>query len=213
MAVDRCRRAESSWTQLGVRSRIPGHCAYLCSMRAVSTVVLLGATLLVLACSRGDRLQVDTARSAASAPASAPQPTPAATPGVPATSSTPKDSCPKWGDWQICSVEDRLTRAGLVLERDPKPVRHDFMSVPGVRYSVSKAEVQVFVYPSGAARARDTDVLDTVTVAPRGKQIIWPEPATLVTAGNLAAIILSVNARQAERIALALGAGLPPHPP
>jgi hypothetical protein len=38
---------------------------------------------------------------------------------------------------------------------------------------------------------------------------MWKWPAQLVTSNNMAAIILSLNGRQAERIALALGAGLP----
>jgi hypothetical protein len=55
-------------------------------------------------------------------------------------------------------------------------------------------------------------MLDTVFVSPPGKRITWRWPATLVTSQNLAAIILSLNERQAERIALALGAGLPAAP-
>jgi hypothetical protein len=131
-----------------------------------------------------------------------------------AVASAPADPCPKWGAWRVCSAEDRLTRAGLVFERDPKLVRYPFMRVPGIRYRVFRAEAHVFIYPSVAARVRDTDALDTATVSPRGgRRILWPEPATLATSGNLAAIVLSLNARQAERIALAFSAGLPPNPP
>jgi hypothetical protein len=119
------------------------------------------------------------------------------------------DGCPKFGLWRICSVEDRLTRAGLVFTRAEEPIRHDFMHVPGVAYEVSRATLQLFLYPSAAERARDTDGLDSNTVSPRGSRIIWPRTATLVTSNNLAAIILSFNERQTERLALALGAGLP----
>ena len=83
------------------------------------------------------------------------------------------------------------------------------MSVNGLVFETSRSEVQVFLYATAADRARDTDGLDTVAVAPRGQHIVWKRPATLVTSNNLAAIILSLNGRQAERIALALGAGLP----
>lgn len=121
--------------------------------------------------------------------------------------------CPERGDWRLCSVEKRLERAGLVITRGTEPVRHDFLQVPGVKYETSRAELQVFLYASAAARAQDTDALDPVAVAPRGRRIIWRWPVTLVTSGNLAAIILSLNERQAERIALALGAGLPPSLP
>ena len=49
------------------------------------------------------------------------------------------------------------------------------------------------------------------SAAPRGTSDtrLWRWPAQLVTSNNMAAIILSLNPRQAERIALALGAGLP----
>jgi hypothetical protein len=109
-------------------------------------------------------------------------------------------------------VEDRIARAGLAVKRRDEGVRHDFMRVEGLVWETSRAEVQVFLYSSEAERKRDTDLLDTVAVAPRGRRIIWRQPATLVTSGNLAAIILSLNDRQAERIALALGAGLPAAP-
>jgi hypothetical protein len=120
--------------------------------------------------------------------------------------------CPLYGDWQPCNLEDRLTRAGLVFERDDKPVRHDFLGVPGTKYTMQNAELQVFLYPNAEARKRDTDPLDTTAVAPPGKRVIWPQPPTLVVTNNLAAIVLTLNGRLGERIALAIGAGLPAAP-
>lgn len=120
--------------------------------------------------------------------------------------------CPAWGLWQACSVEDRISRAGLAVNRREEGVRHDFMRVEGLVWETSRAEIQVFLYPSEAERKKDTDMLDTVFVSPPGKRITWRWPAQLVTSQNMAAIILSLNGRQAERIALALGAGLPPAP-
>ena len=117
--------------------------------------------------------------------------------------------CPTFGLWQACNVEDRISRAGLAVNRREKGVRHDFMSVEGLVWETSRAEIQVFLYASEADRKKDTDQLDTVFVAPPGKRIMWRWPARLVTSNNMAAIILSLNGRQAERIALALGAGLP----
>lgn len=121
--------------------------------------------------------------------------------------------CPMWGRWRECSVSKRLERAGLVFERSPDTLRHEFLSVPGILYETSRTKMQVFLYPSATERARDTEQLDSVTVSPRGQRVIWPEPATLVTSANLAAIILGLNEREVERAALALGAGLPPNPP
>jgi hypothetical protein len=139
------------------------------------------------------------------------------TPAESTISETPRrvpsgSECPLYGDWQPCNVEDRLTRAGLVFEREEKPVRHDFLSVPGTTYTMHNAELQVFLYPSADARKLDTDPLDTTAVAPRGKRLVWPQPATLVVTNNLAAIVLTRNGRLGERIALAIGAGLPAGP-
>lgn len=129
-----------------------------------------------------------------------------------AAAPAPGDACPAYGLWQACSVEDRIARAGLAVQRREEGVRHDFMRVEGLVWETSRAEVQVFLYASEAERKRDTDLLDTVFVAPRGTRVHWRWPATLVTSGNLAAIILSLNERQSERIGLALGAGLPAPP-
>jgi hypothetical protein len=129
-----------------------------------------------------------------------------------ATMPAPGGVCPAFGLWQACSIEDRISRAGLAVNRREEGVKHDFMSVDGLVWETSRAEIQVFLYASEADRQRDTDLLDTVLVAPPGKRIMWRWPATLVTSNNMAAIILSLNGRQSERIALALGAGLPRGP-
>jgi len=115
------------------------------------------------------------------------------------------------GDWTPCAVEERLVRAGVVLDRQEEPVQHAFLQVPGVRYHVGNAEheLQVFLYPSAEARERDTALLDSATVSPRGTRVAWRTPPTLVVSNNLVAVILSVNDRTVERLTLALGAGLP----
>ena len=117
--------------------------------------------------------------------------------------------CPAFGLWQACSVEDRISRSCLAVNLREEGVRHDFMRVEGLVWETSRAEIQVFLYASEADRKKDTDQLDTVFVSPPDKRIMWRWPAQLVTSNNMAAIILSLNGRQAERIALALGAGLP----
>lgn len=124
----------------------------------------------------------------------------------------PGGACPTYGLWQACNVEERISRAGLAVNRRENGIKHDFMRVEGLVWETSRAEVQVFLYASEEDRMKDTGLLDTVFVSPPGKRIMWRWPATLVTSGNLAAIILSQNGRQSERIALALGAGLPAAP-
>jgi hypothetical protein len=109
-------------------------------------------------------------------------------------------------------VVDRLERAGLVFERADS-VRHEWLRVPGAVFRTPRGtEVQVFLYDSDTSRRHDTEQLDTVGVHPKAQRIVWRQPATLVTSNNLMAIILGLNGRQVERVALALGAGLPAAP-
>lgn len=136
---------------------------------------------------------------------------PAATGGAAPATAAGAPACPLEGDWTPCAVEDRLVHAGVVAERQPEPARHPFFAVEGTVYRVGSPdhELQVFLYPSSAERERDTAALDSATVSPKGTRVAWKTPPTLVTSNNLAAVILSLNDRTVERLALALGAGLP----
>jgi hypothetical protein len=70
----------------------------------------------------------------------------------------------------------------------------------------------VYIFPSTAERERAVSAMDSVAVAPRGATGPWPagsEPV-LIQSNNLAAVLLSENARLTERVQLALTAGLPP---
>jgi hypothetical protein len=119
------------------------------------------------------------------------------------------DGCPETGAWQRCSIEKRLERAGLVAKPLPDTARVALFSVPGLRYDVGRGELQVYLYPDSAARKRDTGALDPTRAARPGEAAPWNTQATLITSGNMAAVYLGVNATQAERVQLALGAGLP----
>jgi len=155
--------------------------------RWTATLMAAGVPLSAIAgCDRGAERKMDT-DSGAVAP-----PVPAAAAG----------ECPLTGKWELCSVRDRLEHAGLV----PQPrdsVRPAFASVPGVVYGIGRGELQIFLYPDSAARARDFARFDAAQVqSPAGTP-------TLITSNNLAAILLSDNATQVERVRLALTAGLP----
>ena len=125
------------------------------------------------------------------------------------TGSSADTSCAKSGAWRPCNVLDRLEHAGLVVKQQPAPARIPLFSVDGITYETNRATIHIFLYPNQAARRRDTDQLDSVAVAPRGGVYAWSDPAVLVTSNNLAAVVVSPNERQTERIVLALGAGLP----
>lgn len=121
-------------------------------------------------------------------------------------------SCPKSGAWQPCNVLDRLEHAGLVLTKADAPARIPMFSIEGQTYRTTQSTIHVFLYADEAARRQDSDRLDSLAVAPRGGSYTWSDPAVLVTSNNLAAVVVSPNERQTERIVLALSAGLPPAP-
>jgi hypothetical protein len=141
------------------------------------------------------------------APAGRPGAPVAATPGVAA----PADSaCPDTGVWAQCSVEKRLEDAGFVPQRDGDPVRRAGFAVPGIAYKLGRARLETFVYADAAGAARDLAALDTVRVAPPGERGDWGGPPHLMRSANLIAVLVTLNERQAERVALALTAGPPP---
>lgn len=172
------------------------------------------AVALALACADTPRARSDSLDSARAAD-SANRP-PAAPPPIPqpplAEPHPPLDTRMRPAtNWDSASVEKRLESAGLAPVRVAGPVRHPFMSVTGRAYHLGEAELQVFVYADSAAVARDVQRLDTATVAPPGQRTEWRTKPTLIISNNLAAILLSRNERQIERVQLALTAGrLPP---
>lgn len=117
--------------------------------------------------------------------------------------------CPEWGLWRECNVQKRLDRAGLRLEKQEETIRHDFLDVEGLVWKTPRSEIQVFLYANRAARELDLADVDTLNVSGKEKRTYWKEPAVMVSSGNLTAIVISMNPREQERIALALGAGLP----
>jgi len=71
--------------------------------------------------------------------------------------------------------------------------------------------MEVFIYPSEAAVSADVAKIDTVFAVPRGAKSPWGMGVmpTFVRSANLAAVLLTDNATQAERFTLAITAGAP----
>ncbi|GLC25561.1 hypothetical protein [Roseisolibacter agri] len=166
--------------------------------RSRAAALALVAALSTLAgCADREKARADSAAIAA---------TLAPPPGAP-----PASDCPKDGRWRTCSITKRLTDAGLIPHQLPDTTRVPFLTPAGASWTVSKVDLRVFLYDSVAQADREAQALDPIRVAPRGGSYAWPAPATLVHSGNLIAVLLSENARQVERVQLALEAG-PPQP-
>jgi hypothetical protein len=188
---------------------VPALFIYLCvSMKNFPGPFLLALAVLA-ACSRSSP---DGAESVASV-ATTTLPESASTfrssaSGTVASSTTSR--CPRTGMWATCSVETRLGQSGFVVRRvkEEAPRRPGF-SVPPVAYNLGKTRLEVFIYPSEAALAADMARIDTVIAAPRGARNPWLMIPTFVRSANLAAVFLTENPTQAERLTLALTAGAP----
>jgi hypothetical protein len=130
---------------------------------------------------------------------------------VSATATPPPNaasSCVSEGEWQQCSIEKRLTDAGFVpINKGAAPGA--LFSVPGTTYALGTSTLHVYVFPTAAALKKELSGIDTVAVARRGAIASWPSPPTLITSNNVAAVLVSDNARLVERVQNAITAGLP----
>ena len=121
-------------------------------------------------------------------------------------------TCPRTGLWALCSVEKRLSQSGFVVSRvnGLAPRRAGFSVVPAI-YKLGRTRMEVFIYPSEAAVSADVAKIDTVFAVPRGAKSPWGMGVmpTFVRSANLAAVLLTDNATQAERFNLAITAGAP----
>lgn len=127
------------------------------------------------------------------------------------TSPAAKPACPATGEWAVCSVEQRLKRAGMVARRieAEAPARAAFSIAPR-SYTIGRdSRLELFFYPSEAALKKDLSGMDTVRVAPKNGRGSWPVPPVLIHSANLAAVLVTRDPREADRVSLALTAGPP----
>jgi hypothetical protein len=180
--------------------------------------VRIGAALLIalsasVACAgergrRSDSASGSTTGASTAATVRADSPT-TATPPRATAPATP--TCVSEGEWQVCSVEKRLTDAGFVpIRKGAAPT--GVFDVPGTTYTLGSAELSVYLFASAKAREAAVAGIDTVSVAKRGRTLPWAAPPTLITSNNLAAVLVSDNGRLIERVQNAITAGLPSAP-
>ena len=171
------------------------------------------ALAVLAACSRSSPDTSEPADSPAVTQAEPASATVSAASGTASRSSAAARSssgCPRTGKWAACSLETRLGQSGFVVRRvtDEAPRRPGF-SVAPIAYNLGRTRLEVFIYPSEAALAADMARMDTVIAAPRGARNPWLMIPTFVRSANLAAVFLTDNPTQAERLTLALTAGAP----
>lgn len=102
--------------------------------------------------------------------------------------------------WDLAKVQAVFRAADLAPVTVGDSIAQPFMSASGRVLQVGDATVQVFIYGDAGARGRDTDRLDSMTVAPAGMQIMWSAPPSLIVQNNLAAVVLTRNDGLRHRI-------------
>jgi hypothetical protein len=123
-----------------------------------------------------------------------------------------KPICPATGAWQLCSVVERLDRAGLAPRHEPAPVREAPLSAPGVAILLGRSELRIFLYADRAARERDQARLDSTKYVTANAPLSMRAEPTLIASENLLAILRSRSDHQRERVSDALTAGPPQRP-
>jgi hypothetical protein len=176
-----------------------------CTERTAWRRVALAAVLAVgPACNENPRAQRSAAGTAATA----------ARPGH--TNASPsartKPACAQTGAWELCSVVERLDRAGLAPRQQPGRVRGAPLSSHGVAILLGSSELRVFVYADRAARERDQARLDTAKYVAASDALSMQVEPTLIVSENLLAILRSRSDHQRERVSDALTAGPPQRP-
>jgi hypothetical protein len=123
-----------------------------------------------------------------------------------------KPACPATGAWQLCSVVERLDRAGLAPRQKPGRVLEAPLSSPGVAILLGKSELRIFLYADRPSRERDQAKLDATKYVAASQSLSMQAEPTLIVSENLLAILRSRNDHQRERVSDALTAGPPQKP-
>lgn len=120
-------------------------------------------------------------------------------------------TCPATGLWAECNALYRLTRAGYTLHRDSAAVHDQPLGQPGLMLRIGTSELELFIYPSTAAREADQAKLDKSQFVSAGDQQSIRRERTLIANFNLLALLNSINDDMRQRVSDALMAG-PPQP-
>jgi hypothetical protein len=125
------------------------------------------------------------------------------TQGAPASSFPPHEhdtiDAPK-GVWEVRAVRRALEVASLGPVSDDGVVHLPFLGPEGTRLGLPGAEVQVYIYADALARARETDLIDSLKVAPASGHVDWRMPASIIVTNNAAVIVLTSDDLLRKRI-------------
>lgn len=164
--------------------------------RVVGTALLV---LAIVACSDRKNEAVDSAVVTAA---------PVDTPRTPRPG---ERDCPVDGMWRECGLLERLVRSGMAPKVVGDTMHTTLFSVPGIRLTIGRGgTLTVFYFADSTAARQAAARIDTMHVRMPGDTIgPWAGTPHFIRSANLIAVLESDNARQVERIQLAITAGAP----
>jgi hypothetical protein len=99
-------------------------------------------------------------------------------------------------EWDRAEIVKRLGEAGLVVTDGDHVVHHAGLKRPGNLLGVSGSALEIYIYPTAAARAQDAAALDTM---PNAALPPAQRPRYIIS-GNLVAIHVTPREVMAERV-------------
>jgi hypothetical protein len=188
-----------------VGTALAGWCTECTAWRRGALAVLVAVLVATGAACRDDRSGEQAALQAAGSDGRASR-------TIASTSATAKPVCPPTGAWQMCSVIDRLERAGLAPRQQPGRVVEAPLGSPGVAILLGRSELRIFLYADRATREREQAKLDNAKYVAADEPLSMQVEPTLIASENLLAILRSRSDHQRERVSDALTAGPPQKP-
>jgi len=104
------------------------------------------------------------------------------------------------GVLEVNDVRARLEKAGIAPVSEEGGVRLAFLGGEGSRLVFPAGEILVYIYADALARARETDLIDSVRVAPAGGHVDWRMPASILVLNNVALVVLTNDEGLRKRI-------------
>lgn len=107
-----------------------------------------------------------------------------------------EDRAAKTDEWNRAEIIKRLGEAGLVIADSGRVVHHAGIDIEGALLAVSGSPLELYIYPTAAARAKGSTALDTM---PNPAQPAGQRPRYIIS-GNLIAIHVTPKEALAERV-------------
>jgi hypothetical protein len=113
---------------------------------------------------------------------------------------SPGSGTPTAGILTVADLVAALRAGGLAVEETDQRIEQTFFVVPAEILRVEGVDLQVFVYPSVAARAADSDQISPDGSTIGTTMVTWLAPPHFASAGNVLTLLLTDDDALAARV-------------